>query len=312
MIGRDAGGGRGDALPDVLGPLGQAVDRPARGLQHLAGAADQLPGHQERDEDVGQPAELAVAGHQVVLVTAVGVAGRVGVVLEQVDVAGDALVVQPLLGVDEQPFEDALAGPVVGDQVGHRVALRRRVLRVGAHVQVQPRAVAQEHVARPPPRDHPTEQVAGHLVRAQPPLPPVGAGDPVLGLESEDAPVHGMTVPARTPESSCPGPAGVTKRRSEPSPGSLFQQRGQGRAGDPAEGPPGAAAVQDRHLQQLGRQRTGAPALPADAAQPPHRQVQRGGQRLVGAVLLADAARRWRRPARPSPSPRARRCTEPS
>ena len=160
------GGRRGDALPDVLGPLGQAVDRAARGLQHLAGAADQLPGDQERDQDVGQPAELAVPGDQVVLVAAVRVAGRVGVVLEQVDLAGDALVVQPLLGVDEQALEDPLAGPVVGDHVGDRVALGRRVLRVGADVQVEPRAVAQEHVAGPPPGHDPPEQVAGHLVRA--------------------------------------------------------------------------------------------------------------------------------------------------
>src|SRR3712207_6876103 len=33
-----AGGRRGDALPDVLGALADAVDRPARGLQHLARA----------------------------------------------------------------------------------------------------------------------------------------------------------------------------------------------------------------------------------------------------------------------------------
>src|SRR5690606_22209275 len=101
-----AGGSAGDALPDVFGPLGQAVDRPARRLQHLARAADQLPGDQERDEDVGQPAELPVPRDEIVLVAAVRVAGRVGVVLEQVDLAGDPLVVQTLLGVDEQAFQD--------------------------------------------------------------------------------------------------------------------------------------------------------------------------------------------------------------
>jgi hypothetical protein len=50
----------GDALPDVLGPLADAVDGAARRLQHLAGADDDLPADQERDEDVGEPAELAV------------------------------------------------------------------------------------------------------------------------------------------------------------------------------------------------------------------------------------------------------------
>src|SRR5204863_43301 len=78
------------ALPDVLGPLAHAVDRSARCLQHLAGTADDLAGDEERDQHVGEAGELAVATDEIVLVAAVGVAGRVGVVLEQVDVAGDA------------------------------------------------------------------------------------------------------------------------------------------------------------------------------------------------------------------------------
>jgi len=181
---------RGDALPDVLGPLGQAVHGPAGGLQYLAGAADELPGDQERDQDVGQPAELPVPGHQVVLVASVGVAGRVRVVLEQVDLAGDALVVQAFLRVDEQPLEDALAGPVVHDHVRHRVALGRGVLGVGAHVEVEPGAVAEEDIAGSSPGDDPAEKVAGDLVGRQAPLATVRAGHSVLGLESEDAPVH--------------------------------------------------------------------------------------------------------------------------
>jgi hypothetical protein len=78
------------ALPDVLGSLADAVDRAAGREQHLAGSADDLAGDQERDQDVGEPAELAMSPDEVVLVAAVGVAGRVGVVLEQVDVACDA------------------------------------------------------------------------------------------------------------------------------------------------------------------------------------------------------------------------------
>ena len=73
------------ALPDVVGPLGEAEHRAARGLQHLARTDDQLTRDQERDQHVGEPAELALPADQVVLVAAVGVAGRVGVVLEQVD-----------------------------------------------------------------------------------------------------------------------------------------------------------------------------------------------------------------------------------
>ncbi len=85
--GAGAGGGAADALPDVLGALADGVRRTARGLRHLAGPDHDLAGDQERDEHVGEPVELAGAADQVVLVAAVGVAGGVGVVLEQVDVA---------------------------------------------------------------------------------------------------------------------------------------------------------------------------------------------------------------------------------
>src|SRR6185503_466867 len=108
-----------------------------RRLQHLAGADDDLAADQERDEDVGQPAELAVPADQVVLVAAVAVAGGVGVVLEQVDVAGDALLGEALFGVDQQALEDALAGLVVDDELGEVVALGGGVLGVAADVEVE-------------------------------------------------------------------------------------------------------------------------------------------------------------------------------
>jgi hypothetical protein len=184
-----------DALPDVLGALRQAVQGAARGLQHLPGAADQLPGHQERDQDVGEATELAVARHQVVLVAAVGVARRVGVVLEQEDVAGDALVVQAPLGVDEQALQDALAGAVVPHEVGHGVALGGGVLGVRTDVQVQSRSIAEEHVAGAAPTHHPAEQITRHLVRRQPPLTPKGAGDAELGFQSKYPPIHTQTLP---------------------------------------------------------------------------------------------------------------------
>jgi hypothetical protein len=141
------GSGRRHAFPDVLGTLRHAVHRAPRGLQHLPGAADDLPRHQERDQDVGQPAELPVPAHQVVLVAAVGVARRVGVVLEQVDVARDALLAQPPVGVHEQALQDPLPRLVVRDQVHYVVALGGGVLGMAAHVQVESRAVSQEHVA---------------------------------------------------------------------------------------------------------------------------------------------------------------------
>ena len=98
MIGRDRVVALRDALPDVLGPLRDAVHRAPGGLQHLARAGVDLPGDEERDQDVGELAEVAVALDEVVLVAAVRVAGGVGVVLEQVHLAPDALLAQPLLG----------------------------------------------------------------------------------------------------------------------------------------------------------------------------------------------------------------------
>ena len=190
----------------MLGPLAHAVDGAPRCLQHLPGAGDDLARHEERDEGVGQPLELPVPADEVVLVAAVGVAGRVGVVLEEVDVTGDALLLEALLGVDEQSLEDALPRLVVRDQRDDVVALGRRVLRVAADVEVEPGAVAQEHVARAAPRDHPAEQVPGHLVGREPPLAAERAGDAVLGLDPEDAPVHALTLGNKPVRGSAPRP----------------------------------------------------------------------------------------------------------
>ena len=112
------GGGRRHALPDVLGPLGDAELGAPSGLQHLAGAGVDLAGDEERDEHLGVVAEVVAPGGEVVLVAAVAVAGRVGVVLEEVDDAADALLAQALLGRGQQLLEDPLARLVVGDEVG--------------------------------------------------------------------------------------------------------------------------------------------------------------------------------------------------
>jgi hypothetical protein len=101
---------------------------------------------------------------QIVLVAAVGVSGRVGVVLEQVDVAGDAFFVQSLLGVGDETLEDALAGLVVGHQAVEGVAFGRRVLGVAADIEVEAGAVLQEHVGGTTPRNDAPEEVTSHLI----------------------------------------------------------------------------------------------------------------------------------------------------
>src|SRR5262249_23232017 len=138
--------------------------------------------------------EVALALDEIVLVAAVGVAGRVGVVLEEEDLASDALLAQALLRALHEPFEDALPRLVVHDEVVDRVAFRRRVFGVAADVEVQASAVLEEHVARTSPRHDAPEQVAGDLVGAEAPLSAQRARDAVLVLESEDPALHGGSV----------------------------------------------------------------------------------------------------------------------
>jgi hypothetical protein len=188
------GGGRRHALPDVLGALREAERRGLRGLQHLAGAADELAGDQEWQQHIGDAGELARANDQVVLVAAIRVARRIGVVLEQVDVAADALVGQALLCVDEQVFQHPLARTVVRDQLYQAVALGGGVFGMTAHVEVQPCAITQENVGAPPPGDHPAKQVAGHLVRRQAPMTVERAGDTEFGLDAHNPTLHNSRV----------------------------------------------------------------------------------------------------------------------
>src|SRR6476661_69219 len=182
------------ALPDVVGPLADGEARAVCRRDDLAGSADDLPADEERDEHVGDPLEVAGPPIEVVLVTAVGVAGGVGVVLEDEDLALHPVVAEPALGVLDETLEDPLPRLVLDDELTHGVALGRGVLRVGAHVEVEARTVAEEDVARPSPRDDAAEEVARDLVRSQAPLALRRAGHAVLVLDPEDPPLHGPTV----------------------------------------------------------------------------------------------------------------------
>ncbi len=122
---------------------------------------------------------------------AVGVASGVGVVLEQVDVATDALVGQPLFGVDQKVLQHALTCAVMGDELNEAVTLGRRVLRVRPpHVEVETGAVAEEHVGASAPRDHAPEEVAGNFVGRQPSVTVKRARHTEFGLNAHDSPLH--------------------------------------------------------------------------------------------------------------------------
>ena len=278
MIGPAPGGGRGHPLPDVLGPLAQAEHRPPGRLEHLAGAGVGLPAHQERDEHLGVVGEVVPPAGQVVLVAAVGVAGRVGVVLEQVDVPADALLPQPGLGPLHQRREDPLPRLVVGDQLGDGVALRGGVLGMAAHVEVEPGPVLEEDVGGAAPADHPPEEVAGHLVGAQPPLPAQGAGDPVLVLQAVDTLVHHPHGTVETARIHEPAVGGRGRR-----PGSLSP------AGSPVRRPPaggrpvGRCPGPGRPPRDPSRRGSGR-----DRPERAHRRPQRLGQGPVPRPLLLE------------------------
>ena len=80
----------------------------------LTGADQNLAGHQERHELGNQVVELQFAADQVVLVAAVGVARRIHVVLEQVQLTGEGAALraceQALAGSTRQISEKQLTG----------------------------------------------------------------------------------------------------------------------------------------------------------------------------------------------------------
>ena len=84
----------------------------------------------------------------------------------------------------------------VYDQLADGVAFRGGVLGMAAYVEIQASAVDEKDVGATSPRHDSTKQIPRHLVRAESTLAAGGAGNPVLVLQSEDAPFHGFTVPA--------------------------------------------------------------------------------------------------------------------
>ena len=90
--------------------------------------------------------EVLVPADQVVLVAPVGVAGAIGVVLEDEDLAPNSLFLQTLLGSLDQALEDSLACLVVRDHIFDHIALGSGELGMGSNVEVEPGSVLQEHV----------------------------------------------------------------------------------------------------------------------------------------------------------------------
>ena len=82
---------------DVLRPLGQEEMGPAGDFQHLARSREDLARDEKRDELLRDFPEIEIAPHQIIFVTAVGVPHRIGVVLENINLADKAFFAQALL-----------------------------------------------------------------------------------------------------------------------------------------------------------------------------------------------------------------------
>jgi hypothetical protein len=124
--------------------------------------------------------------------TAVRVACGVGVVLEDIDLATNALLFETFLGSRDQTLEDALPRLVVGDYVLEIVAFRGGVLRMGANVEIETCTIFEKDVGRPTPRDDPTKEVASDLIGAETTLPTQRARHAIFVLQPKDPAVHAV------------------------------------------------------------------------------------------------------------------------
>ena len=83
----------------MIGALTHAVARPARGAEDFSGSREDLARNEKGDESLGESKEISGPVDEKVLVATLGITRGVGVVLEQIDVASDALFSKSLLGI---------------------------------------------------------------------------------------------------------------------------------------------------------------------------------------------------------------------
>jgi hypothetical protein len=81
-----------------------------------------------------------------------------------VDIAVDAGLAQPPLGVQAKLLEDPLARLVASDEIEHTVAFGRGIFRMAGRLQAQPRPVPEQHVAAPAPGHRASEDLTRRLV----------------------------------------------------------------------------------------------------------------------------------------------------
>ncbi len=159
-----------------------------------------------KDESFGESKKIGGSVDEKVLVATVGIARRVGVVLEQVDVASDALLSESLLGIHTQPFQDPLPARswvINCCTLSHSAVAYSGWLPTSRYS----RDRCAEDIAASAPCNNASKQIARYFIGTEPVLSPERAGDAVFGFNSEDAAIHVSTVGFRLTTQGLAGPA---------------------------------------------------------------------------------------------------------
>ena len=141
----------------MIGSLRNGKGSATRSLSKLAGTKEDLTVYQKGNQDVDGAMEVFMSADQIVLVTSVGVASTVRVVLEDEDLASDSFFLETLLGPFHQTFENPLPGLVVSDHILEVITLRCGELGVRANIEVETGTVLQKHIGRASPGHDSTE-----------------------------------------------------------------------------------------------------------------------------------------------------------
>src|SRR5439155_23685414 len=141
---------RGDRnlLPNMLRALRDVIDRAPPGAKHLPGPSEDLPCDQERNELFGHVVEISLAIGQVILVAAVRITHKIGVIFKDGELALKPLLMHLILGVIEQAFQNTLAGFVVDHDVHGARALWGGVLRMTPSVEIETRPIFEKDVQK--------------------------------------------------------------------------------------------------------------------------------------------------------------------
>src|SRR5712692_1444858 len=130
----------------MLRALTEAELEPADRAQDFTGTGEYLAGHEEGDEASSQMLEGDVTARQIVLVAAVRVSDRIGVVLEAQNGSGESLLVDEAAGAEQEVCDDALASLVVSHQLSDVVGFGGRIFRVKPAVEIEAAAVLEEYI----------------------------------------------------------------------------------------------------------------------------------------------------------------------